>query len=233
MKLFTPREATTETGKKKNEFIQEIAYLQTTLNTLQQRLNNENQQFEIRLVEQRDVYNQEKQNLQRDLKKLTEEVNKLEKKREVAMVPVNMLKKAEKEVLKKLEKQVKVAEDKEYEADKKMLTFQNRLDDILEKQSIIEEAEEMLTQRGIATQAEADQVSKLHTDLNQRLQLFNQEYQTKLKDLEHREDSMAVKEKALIETDKEHKKRFAEDTKLLTDRRQALERFAKEIGFTK
>lgn len=233
MQLFTPKQNTQESQKKKDEYIVQISYLERTLEVLRKRLNTENENFENRLKSQRDLYSLEKINLQEEIKVLSLELAVLEKKRAEKMVPVNMLKKAEEMTLKKLEKQVREAENREYEAEKNFLFYQGKLDDISEKQSIIEENERKLTLRGQAIQAEADMVSNGHKDLNIKMESFYTDFQSKKNDLEKREQVMGIKEKTLQEIDQEHKRRFADDTKLLNDRRLALERFAKEIGFTK
>lgn len=231
MKLFSPRETSQETQKKQDTYVVEIAYLEKTLEILRKRLNTENQAFELRLKEQSELYGEEKLELQEEIKSLTKEIEKLEKRKEEALKPVNKLKKENEELQKDLQHKLKSVNDKEYELEEHFLDYTKKLDEISDRQCIIEDEEQKLILRKKAVQEEAEAVSRSHKDLNEKMASFYAEIQAKTEDLIKKENKLNLKEYSINQNYLNQKQYLDNQEKLLADKRGALERFAKEIGF--
>lgn len=229
MKLFSKAEAQATSKQTKEQTLSEIALLEKTLVTLQQRINTENDNFEKQLARQRKVYGDEKIKLQEEVRALEQDIKNKEAQRSKIVIPAMEVIEKCKAVFKKVQDKLKEVTQREEELDEQLETIHSRLDDISTREGILEESEQKLLIRKESTEAEAKVVSDGHARLNGMLSDFHKEVTSKTKALENWETNLKAKELAIQVALDEHKKQKEKDNIINKDLRQTLERGFAEL----
>lgn len=224
MKLFTPSSAKIEHGNKRDQDIAQIAYLTITLDKLQKRINIEQTNFDARMKEQRALYTEEKSKLQHEIKEKQEIVDKLEKRREQALIPVKQLKQQEEAILKEIEALQKSLTEKELTVDEMRENLSDKMDELSEREIQIIENELKIESRLKGIEEETEMISKTHARLNTQVSEFRKEVEVKTKEISEREESLRIREVRNKEYIESRTKQLDEMERGLKDRREALDR---------
>lgn len=163
---MSPKEAKDLHKAKQATDITEIAYLQTTLESLRKMINTENDNFSKRLEEQRNLYTQEKVKLQDEVREIAQEKNRL-----LAELPnIDALRNEAEEKLKKAEEYLLECKMKNDSLDDLIEMAQSRLDEVNERESKLKEQEVALELRKDGIDKEAKMISDSHIRLNEALE---------------------------------------------------------------
>jgi hypothetical protein len=196
LKLFSQRESSVRAEAKKAEELSEIGLLAETKARLQAEINAENTEWETRRAEQRKVYSDEKAALQEEIRLKSIELDMVRAQIKDAMVPIEEIR--SKTYRREEESQaVRLALAlREDELEELILSTQAKLDELAEREGILQEGERSLQLRRAAVEAEALQVSQGHKSLNDALSDFAVTKVTTEHDLTTREARLEAKEKA-------------------------------------
>jgi len=229
MKLFTKREVTTTFNTKQSIDIGQIAYLETTLASLQNRINIENTQFEKRLKELKEVYGGEKTKLQEEVKVLQGELKILSDERVRLLVPFGNLKDQAKELLADAQLKILSLEVKEQEVEEILIKYQNKIDSLSTRETDIETKEQSLSIKLESAQKEAEQISEGHIRLNKLIKETDSKIYTQSKELAEKESAILLREQSFQRTKETIEKQLAEEKRALTDKRETLDRGFNEL----
>jgi hypothetical protein len=223
MKLFSVKESTTANDNQVRKEIAQIAHLEVTLKTLQQRINTENDEFSKRLEEQRHLYAQEKMKLQEEIKALTSEVTALERRHEVAMVPVEKLKEDLKKEKREVERIIKRNQEESLSLKNQIHLTEIKLDDICKQEKILEEEQDKLNQKIKEHNIRQNVLEAQEIKYNEMFNAFQNEMTSKTLDFSKRENALEIKAKKLDETMQLHNKEYEDEMAKLEKRKQELE----------
>jgi len=229
MNLLSRQQASTVHGKKRDDDIAQVAYLTVTLEKLQKQINEENDNFSKRMVEQRDLYNAEKVQLQAEVRTLEAKVHEEERKLIESLLPVQEYGDRAQEVLSNTQIKAVSLLTREEEVSRLEELLTDKLDDLTEREIRIKENETRIQSTITGLEEEKTMVSESHKRLNDELLAFNLERKNKLKELEEFENSIMVK-KAMNEQYLElRKKELDEKETALKDKREAFDRAFTEL----
>lgn len=229
MKLFSRSEAQASSKQTEQEKIGDIALLEKTLFTLQQRINTENDLFNRRMSEQRTLYSEEKARLQEEIRQLERKVAELHEQRSKVIVPSMELIEKCKATYKKVLDKLQEITQKEELLDEQLETVHVKLDDISTRECILKESEQKFSIRKQSIEAEAKAVSDGHIRLNGMLADFNTKIARETKILTEKENALSLREKMLQDTLKEHTKQIQQDKLIIKDQRETLEKGFAEL----
>lgn len=224
MKLFTPSKVKeTSTAKLQDDVVQ-VAYLTTTLNKLQDRINLEQANFDARMVEQRALYVAEKEELQAEVKTLEEAIKRNQERLRELLIPIDGLKEKAEEYLAQAHIKTRELLLKEEDLDDQRELLKDKLDELSEREAVIITKERKIESRLKGLEDESEMVSSGHKRLNDQVLAFNKEYINKSKELEERESAIIIREQRATEYLALRTKELDELQRGLKDRREALER---------
>lgn len=200
MQLLSQKEAVISSDKRKNELFIEIVHLEKLRNSLNHSIDVENQNFSKRMEEQRVAYQEEKQKLQNELKQLQNSIDVLRVKNEKSYLAVESIKKDAEKMLFELQKKLKNVSEKEDELDLSLQNIHTRLDEIADKEAILQEEEQKFLLRKKAVEEESKMVSDGHAKLNTMLLDFQNTVQQKSLELRQKEEALIIRENLLKRT---------------------------------
>lgn len=224
LKLFTPSKVKeTSTAKLQDDIVQ-VAYLTTTLNKLQDRINLEQANFDARMVEQRALYVAEKEKLQKEVKELEESIKQKEGRLKELLIPIDGLKERAEEYLAQAQIKTRELLLKEEGLDEQRELLKDKLDELSEREAVIVAKERKIESKLKGIEEESELVSSNHRRLNEQISVYNKEYINKSKELEKKESAIIIREQRATEYLALRTKELDELERGLKDRREALER---------
>lgn len=224
MKLFSPREATLLQEKKVSDDLSQVALLSTTLKRIQTQINDGENEFSQRMKEQRDVYGTEKIRLQQEIRDLEERVISLREERRELMKPINLLKEEVDAQAAEAQRILIAAQEEANEAEELILQVQNKLDNLIEREVILVEAERLSSARRKGIEDEALQVSEGHKKLNAVMSEFLVSSKERATELSFGLSKLEAEKTAFITTAKEHEKQLqAREVEVEAQRRRNLD----------
>lgn len=229
MKPFSPVQARIAHNSKRDDDIAQIAYLTITLDKLQKRINTEESNFSARMVEQREVYNDEKLRLQNEIKQLEAKISAGERRLVELLIPIDGLKDRAKETLATSQMQALSIMTREENISELEELLTEKLDMVTEREVNIAEQELKLESKSRGIQEEAKMISATHERLNKEIEAFKSEEAIKTKLLEERENALLIKEKRNHEYLDSRTAHLDEQERGLKDRRAALDRAFEEL----
>lgn len=229
MKLFSPKELSVTYTTRQADDIGKIAYLTTTLNSLQKQVNDENDHFNNRLAEQREIYAEAKENLQKEIKVLESYVSSLRSERASFMIPVDQLKKQAEEALQEATKHARRLADKESDIDDLIEVMAARTSNLTEREQNVKDAERKLNRKIEGAEKEAQKISEGHKKLNLMMSEFKQEVDKRSKEIAEKESVIIIREKSNKDYFDAKEKDFEKREKVIADRRAVLDRMYIEI----
>lgn len=229
MKLFTPNETKTLSKKQTSEDVVRIAYLQGTLNRLQKQTNDASASFKALLAEQRQIYSEEKEKLQAEVRELVNQVNALEARKANALIPVQGLKAEAEKALAEATKLLAENEKRAEELEEMTQVLTERTDAVSTREQVAEEKEVALNSKIEGALREADIISSSHQRLNKMLADFQSRVESTDASLARRENAIQERERLHAQAVEEHIKRVTAEERSLADRRAALDRAFGEL----
>ena len=229
MKLFSPTQSKVANDHKQEDAVAQIAYLSVTLKKLQDSINLENQNFEKRMQEQRQVYGEEKEHLQDDLRALEASVAQKEHELVELLVPVEEYAERAKGTLSKAQMKAISIMTREEEIAGKEELLQEKLDEVSEREIIVAENEIKIESRLKGIEDEAQMVSTGHKLLNEDRSRFEIERREKEKTLQEKESSITIIERRNREYLENRTKELNDQEKALKDKREALDRAFSQV----
>lgn len=224
MKLFSPKIAKLAHNGKRDEDISQIAFLTVTLKKLQDSINLENTNFDKRMVEQRELYTNEKIKLQGEVKELEQKLQIGEKRLMELLIPIDGLKEQAENALENALSKAKSLVAREEEVSEKEELLADKLDSLGERELKISDAEMKIESRLTGIAEESKLISDSHKLLNAEKRLFLEESVPKIKFIREEEERLKIIEKRNREYLDLRIKELDEKEKSLKDRREALER---------
>lgn len=224
MKLLTPKIAVESSKRDEQDAITRITYLNETLSSLQKRINTEQENFDKRIKEQRDVYGEEKRVLQDEVRVLSDEVSSLLRQRKQAMIPIRELENEAKRLRDVAQGVFIDAQNTRVEAEEMHMLYQKKMDTLTSREQDFDTRSLALSLREDGSRREAAMISESHTRHNEIVSAFNMDVARQIHDLSQRESEHKLKELALQDSMKEFEKRKGEAERVLADKRAALER---------
>jgi len=222
MQLFTRREVTLESEKKKANDITQVAYLTTTLARLQKQINDEVIEFDKRMEEQRNVYSEVKEALKQEIKTLTDDLQRLKTARSEALVPIGAIERRAEALRAKAQTELEVLEKKQEQAEELINTLTERLDSLSERECILQAGEDALMKKIEGAQAERLIVSEGHKKLNEMVAEFRATFADKNTSLAIREKEIIAREIAFKTIIEEKQKQLDSKEKELVNRERAV-----------
>jgi len=229
MKLFTPTKAKIENTKRKEEDISQIAYLTITLRKLQDSINKENKNFEDRMREQRDLYTTEKIKLQDQLKELESKIAQRERRLVQLLIPVDGLKERAEELLERSQTQAISLLTREEELANKEKVLEEKNTNLTEREVSLSENEIKIEARLKSVEDETKIISQNHKKLNDQIKVFESSRDSKLKELQEKENSLKIREQRATDYLNTRTKELNEMERALIDKRKALDRAFSEL----
>lgn len=224
MKLFTPKSSSIEYAKKHTAEIEQVAYLNVTLDGLRKTIQREQAEWDIRLNEQRDAYAKEKSVLQQEVRDLTENVRSLSSQRTTLLIPITGIREEAEALLIS-------ATTKDYEASKKLEDLEDKFEELTRKidvlstrENAIIDKEQKLNLREQGIEAEALMISDSHGKLNDLVVEKNKELIEREHILSMRESELTLRSEAFQRSKASIETELAEERRALADKREAFER---------
>jgi len=230
MKLLTPKESGKMSDERKVQDLSVITYMQTTLDRLQKRINEENTAFDERMKEQREIYGAEKERLQGEIRNLGNEVAEFQKQRAVSMIPVTELIEEAREKNEDAERRLLLIEQGEEELEAKMELVTRKLDELSTREQYISETEQRLSERVKGITEESRQVSEGHERLNKLIAEAEAELTAKASKIAQDARKLEVRERLhqnAVGQFSNDKQVFEKEMK---DKREALDRAFAEVN---
>lgn len=230
MKLFTPTQAKHENTLKTDDDVAQIAFLSVTLKKLQDSINLENANFSERMKEQRDLYNGEKEKLQKEIKDLYKEIDIGERRLAELLIPIDGLKEqAEQSLVRTLEKETAIQEQQESINELHELLTE-KIDSLSERELRIRDQEVEIAKRKSGIEAESKMISDTHTKLNAELSEFRAMQLEQTRILEERLKSLQIREKMAQEYIDTRTLELNTKERILDDLRGVAERNLKRLS---
>jgi len=229
MKLFSPTQTKTLFTNKQAEDIEKIGYLTKTLTGLQRQINDANEQFKLRLAEQRTLYAGEKERLQSEIKELDGKLSILRQELEKYLEPTGEYRAMTEVALLDALERSQTLEEKENDYGYRLEKLQGKIDEITSRESDIDRREKEVNVRKDSIDSEAKMVSQGHIRLNEMMQAFQKELTEKTQVIKERENAMLIVEQRNKEYLEKREKELSEYQRKLEDQRGVLDRLYKEI----
>lgn len=230
MQLFSPQKAKEAHNQRRDDDIAQVAYLTVTLKKLQDRINEENENFSARMKEQRTLYTEEKSKLQIELTSLQQKIKKGERRLTEILKPVNGLKEQAEELLRKAEARANEARRQEEDVKELGERFTNKLDNITDRETQLIQNELKIKAQLKGIEEESKMISDSHTALNSNIAEFEINKTAKLKELEELKNALTVKTKRIEEYLETRTKELDEREIRLKDRERTVERNYKRLS---
>lgn len=217
-------EVNNDYNKKQANDVVQAAYLESTLKKLQERINIENDKFTLKLEEQRKVYTAEKSSLQAELRILEAVLKTLRDERKALMIPIDSLKADAEEMTRELNKRLVDLDDKQNEVEDTLLHLNRKLDEVTEKERRNNEWELSLKVRQLGIDAESEQVSERHIQLNKQTKDFMFNIETETIELDKKQKVLEIERQKAQEYFDTRDAELKNGEKSLADRRAAFQR---------
>lgn len=230
MKLFTPAQAKHENTLRTDDDVAQIAFLSITLKKLQDSINLENSNFSERMKEQRDVYNAEKEKLQKEVKDLHKQIDIGERRLAELLIPIDGLKEQAEQTLERAQQREEEIREKEEHISELHNLLAEKIDSLSERESRIRDQEAELIKRTYGIEAERTMISDTHTKLNAELAQFRATQLSETRILEERLKSLQIREKMAQEYIDTRTLELNAKERILDDLRGVAERNLKRLS---
>lgn len=223
MKLFSATEAVNTSEDKKRQNINQIAFLERTLNDLQKRINTETAEFDKRLKELNEVYGQEKTNLQQNIKSLMEEVIVLENKKKIAMEPVDKLQAEVEKQKRELKKLIEQAQEDKKSGENQLRAIGVRLDSVCSQEKEVEDKQTKLEEINRKIQVKESNLKDRELAYETNLKKFQKDLEERGAELSKKESTFWTKERALTDNLQRYEAEYTKKMEELNLRKEQLE----------
>jgi len=202
-----------------------------SLNKINTELNDANAKFELVLANQRVQWTKEEEDYLATIKNLGEEIQALQKRRAILLIPIDTIKEEAYNLLKESERIKTEATLKSAECDERIALLSTKLDELSERETKANELEQKLTIRESNLVLKEEAHRKLQDTLREKwddyfatLSTKEKDFADRRKEIELKEINLASREDSLVAKAQELK----DQDRFIKSQRAALEAAIKE-----